>query len=275
MASPSFDARSDPLFDGLVRWPWPGDPSLQVPVFLHDVAALAALFTADEKAIRELLPDARLRPITVSPGRCLFLTLACDYRRSDLGSYQEMALAVPVAIAGPQTPGGGFAAFAPTLLALARGLGLSFTAWIWRMPVSSRRACEAGQRLAGFPKTLAHIAFECDSSQATATLTGTDGTQEVRLSVRGFGAMKGHRPSRELRLRSVTLLQGLPVVSLLRVREAAWRNIARPDALELALGRGELADALRGLRLGRRPWFAHLAEQAHAVLFPPRNLIDE
>jgi hypothetical protein len=42
----------------------------------------------------------------------------------------------------------------------------------------------------------------------------------------------------------------------------------------LRLGHGELADELRRLQLSERSRFAHHAEQASAVLFPPRNLAD-
>jgi hypothetical protein len=258
-----------------VRWPWPDAVDLRVPVFLHDVAALAALFTADARAVRALLPDARLRAVEVAPGRSLFQLLAVDYRRSDLGSYGEIACTVPVAIAEPGRPTGALAALAPVADAFARGLARSFTAWIWRMPVTTAQARDAGIALAGFPKSLADVRFASEEGRPVATLRDEDHAMVLRLALPQAAAQPAREGVRDLRLRSITSLRGQPVSSLLRVRVTAWRDLARPAAPVLELGRGELAEALRGLGLSERALFAHHAQRAHAVLFPPRNLVDD
>jgi hypothetical protein len=201
--------------------------------------------------------------------------MAVDYRRGDFGAYQELACTVPVAIAGRQARAGGLAAFAPALDALARGLARSFTAWIWRMPVSTARARDAGIALAGFPKEVADVRFASDVASVSGGLHAGDGEAAVRLTLPRAEDGRCHEHPRDLRLRSITALADRPVTSLLRIRETRWRDLPRPEGPVLHLGAGELADALRGLDLGERPWFAHHAARAQAVLFPPRNLVDD
>jgi hypothetical protein len=263
------------FFEGLVRWPWAGSDTLMVPAFLEDFSTLAVLHTADARAVAALLPDRRLRVIDVAPGRCLFQVVAVDYRKSDFGSYREIACAVPVAIAEPRLPATGLASVVPALDALARGLARSFTAWVWRLPVSTERARDAGLTLANFPKALADVRFGPENGATAASLHGDDGQLVLRLALPSGASGRRHDGIRDLRLRAVTMVRGQPVTSLLRLREIRWLDLPRPEAPVLTLGQGELADALRGLGLGDRPWFAHHAERAQAVLFPPRNLLDD
>lgn len=247
------------FFDDVMRWTWAG--GLRVPLFFPSLAFITAVYTAASAEARGLLPDARMRPIEIAPGRCLLTVAAIEYRHSDLGAYNEVALALPIAFGG-QAP--------PALDALFRGVGKALSAYVWQLPVTTRAACDAGIDLAGFPKHVAEIAFRNDGLQRRCTLGPAD------APVLGLVCDADDRPrERRLKVRSYTVKDGLPLVSNLLIRQKRFTDHLRRDGARLELGRGDLADQLRALALSDRPIASHSCSDAEAMLFAPRNVMDD
>ncbi len=247
-------------------WPLPGGGALRVPVILESLEAIAAVYTADAAELRRRLPDARMRTVDVLPGRALLAAIGVHYRASDLGPYVELALAIPIAWT-TRLP-------AP-IDALRHGVRRDFSAWIWQLPVSSARSRDAGIALSGFPKRVARLAFERDTREARCALMD-DADPRAPAVVLAVAADDAATPARrDLKLRAWSLLDGLPVVSTLVVRQAQFRDHLRRDKAQLVLGRGTLADELRSLRLSERPIASHVCSHAQALWFGPRNAIDD
>lgn len=250
---------SDAFFDDVTRWTWAG--GLRLPLFFPALSAMTAVFTASSGEARRLLPDARMRPVEVAPGRCLLTVAALDYRESDLGAYQEVAVALPIAFGG----------MAPAALdALRQGVGKAQSTYVWQLPVTTRAACDAGVDLYGFPKRVAEIGFQREERGLRCTL-GPASDPELTLAVDA-----DDRPGeRRLKLRCYTVKEGRALVSTLVVRQTRFRDHLRRDAARLELGRGDIADGLRALRLSERPIAAQSCADAQAMLFFPRNVIDD
>jgi len=230
-----------------------------VPLRLASLAAMAAVFSADADAARALLPAASaalLQPLVWRPGRCLLGVVAVRYFEGDLGAYDELALVLPVG-RGPL----------PRLRALRALLCARFEAFIWQMPVTTERAREGGVRVAGFPKWVADV--RCSEAAGWLRCALHEGTEAPALDL-CCRAAAGHGPPRELSLLAHTLLDGVPVVSELRLRQERWHEHPGPGGAVLAVGQGALADALRALRLGPRPLWSQVVPRAQALLFPPR-----
>lgn len=248
-----------PFFDDVMRWTWAG--GLRVPLFFPALSAMAAVFTASSAEARRLLPDPRMRPVEVAPGRCLLTVAALEYRESDLGAYHEVAIALPIAFGG----------VAPAALdALRQGVGKVQSTHVWQLPVTTRTACDAGVDLFGFPKSVAEIGFHREGSRLHCTL-GPAGEPVLGLAVD-----TDDRPGeRRLKLRCYTVKEGRTLVSTLVVRQTRFRDHLRRDAARLELGSGAIADGLRALSLSDRPIAAQSCADAQAMLFFPRNVIDD
>jgi hypothetical protein len=231
-----------------------------VPLRLASLAAMAAVFSADTAAVRALLPPAAaplLQPLAWRPGRCLAGLIAVRYFEGDLGAYDELAVVLPV----------GRGAL-PRLQALRNLLSRRFEAFIWQMPVTTGRARDGGVRLAGFPKWVADLRCAEDGASLRCSLHEGGDVPAVSLACR---AADGHGPARELTLLAHTLLDGVPVVSELRLRQERWAEFPGGGA-HLVLGEGPLADALRALRLSPRALWSQVVPRAQALLYPPRPL---
>jgi hypothetical protein len=249
------------FLDDVVRQPCAALDGQPVPLRLESLSAIAAVFGIDAEAARALLPAvsaALLQPLVWRPGRCLLGVVAVRYFAGDLGAYDELALVLPVGRA-PQ----------PRLQALRGLLGGRFEAFIWQMPVSTERACRGGVRLAGFPKWVADLrCTEAPGWLRCGLYRGADAA-ELALACR---AAAGHGPPRELSVLAHTLLDGVPVVSELRLRQERWHEQPGPGGAMLTLGHGPLAEALRALRPGPRPLWSQVVPRAQALLHAPRRM---
>jgi len=257
----AMSAEQSSFFGSVRRFERPGPGYAQVPLFFESLSCLAAVFTASRQRILELLPNRRMRPVEVMPGRCLLTIAGLQYRASDLGAYNELALAVPIAYGAHPLP---------VLDALRHGLARAFNAYVWQLPVTTEQSRDAGVALAGFPKSVADVRFEVDDARARCTLF-EDGAGSIGLSC-DPGAAAGER---QLKARAWTTMGETPLVSTFVVRQTRYRDHYKRDAMQLELGQGPLAQAVRRLEPSDRPIASHWCKEGQAMLFGPRNPIDD
>ncbi|WP_157991498.1 acetoacetate decarboxylase family protein [Caldimonas tepidiphila] len=245
------------LFEGLLQWELP-QLDARLPLFIPDLGMMTAVFSAATARVAPLLPHRDMRPIEMLPGRCLIAFAALEYRASDLGPYDEFVIAVPI----------GFGANLPAIAsALKDALGGTASAYIWQMPVTTRRACEAGIGIAGFPKFVADIAFERQGAQLACTVSH-EGRHlaTLRCDTEPAGSQ------RTLHARSYTVKDGVPLLTALRVRQQRAVEHLHGWAASLELGSHPIADVLRTLELSERPLATQYCPQAQAVMFFPRHV---
>lgn len=122
------------------------------PVQIRDAGAALSVHLVPTRQVRSVLAGAgtRLTPLSVL-GRTPLILFLVDYRDNDLGSYDEVGVAVPVRHTGPD--------------------GTRWGVHILSLPVTETFTMEAGRALWGLPKWL-----------ADAELTIADGRADCRLA---------------------------------------------------------------------------------------------
>ncbi|HET9643541.1 MAG TPA: acetoacetate decarboxylase family protein [Burkholderiaceae bacterium] len=248
------------FFADIYRWDWPPF-GLHVPLFFPALSSIAAVFTGLTTEVTRLLPDKRLKPVEVMPGRSLVSIAAVEYRESDLGAYNELAILLPVAFGRHSLP---------ALDVLWRGLGRALNVYVWQIAVTSQHSREVGAALASYPKYVADVRFDREGSRVRCALAH-DGQPALALICDAEDTVG----ERDLKVRAYTMKQGVPLVSTMLVRQTRWRDHLQRDAARLELFEGLLADTLRQLQLSDRPLASQCCSQAQAMLFFPRNVIDD
>jgi hypothetical protein len=222
--------------------------SLGFPSLYPDGSSAVGLFMVSSRAAQDLIREGGFEVAELLPGRAA-LSLACvRYRDSDCGVYNEIALSFFV------KPKHGRPSRIPYLgawLDIARNDSATF---VWKLPVTSRLANDAGVLMWGFPKTIEEIDFEQADGRARFTLRMND-RKVFSYSVAASGSRRQPRTASAV----YTNYEGAPHVTLL---ENECRDVGvRAGGGRLELGDHPMADELRALGLPRRPilstWMGH------------------
>ena len=249
------------LFQGVMQWEfgWKGEKG-KIPVFYYDNTSMTAIFTASSAAVRKLLPRPEMRPIEVYPSRCLAAFTAFEYRRTDIDSYNEFSISFPVTYGKPMVPG---------LTVAMQTASRCFSAYVWQLPVTTEIARLGGVELYGYPKFLAGIEFRSDPRWLECTLA-EKGRKILVLKGRVLPTTKG----KAMRYLTYSVKDGIPLVANVVVDPLEFAQSARGRDATLELGDHPIAQALRGIGLGRKPLMYQYSPRNEAILFAGRNLID-
>jgi len=221
---------------------------LGYPTQFRDGSSATGLFVVPARAANALIAESGFEVATIAPGKGLFALLCVHYADSDCGVYNEIAMAFFVKTFGCR----------PALTYLRSWIDIvtgRAAIHIWRLPVTSKLARDAGIFMWGFPKTIEEIDFEIKEQRAQFTLR-MQGEEVIRYSVRADG--RRHQPPKTSPVYSV--FEGAPHVGYL-TQEYREMGIRLGDG-RLWLGDHHVAEELRGLGLPRRPllstWMGHL-----------------
>jgi len=214
--------------------------SLGFPSLYPDGSSMVGLFMVPSRVAQELIRESGFEVAELLPGRAA-LSLACvTYRDSDCGVYNEIALSFFV------KPKHGRPSRIPYLGAWLDIVRNDSATFVWKLPVTTRLANDAGVLMWGFPKTIEEIDFEQVDGRARFTLR-MDGRKVFSYSVAASGSR--HQPRTASAV--YTIYEGAPHVSLL---ESECHDVGvRVGGGQLELGDHPIADELRGLGLPRRP----------------------
>lgn len=142
---------------------------------------------ADIDKVSSQLAKEGVYPIEVWPGKALVILYAEDFRNASLGRYQEFIVMVPVTNYKTHNQLGadlsfGLSFFPDTKKDLNPDLPNAYL-YVWRMFVTSELAYDVGRQLWGYPKEIAEIKLQDDSSGSSAHLRAQ--TCEIQLHVNG------------------------------------------------------------------------------------------
>jgi hypothetical protein len=223
--------------------------TLRYPARFQDASSAVGLFLVSSRAADDLIRESGFVVAEVLPGRAVFSLSCVHYRESDCGAYEEIALGFFVK---PHGRRGGL----PYLGTWRDILRDRAATHVWKLPVTTRLANDAGVQMWGLPKTIEEIDFEQAGGRAAFTLR-MDGRRVLRYGVRARGGRRQPRSVSSV----YSTFEGAPHVTALAHTDSDMGVSIRGG--HLLLGEHPLADQLRGLGLPRRPllasWIGHVA----------------
>ena len=228
--------------------------TLGFPAQFQDASSALGLFLVPARAANALISERGFEVAPVAPGRAIFSLSCVHYRESDCGSYREISMAFFVKKSGSASG----IPYLGTWLDIARDRAATH---IWRLPVTSRLANDAGILMWGLPKTIEEIGYEVSGERATFDLR-MEGRKVLSYSVRAVGKRSQPRGTSDV----YSNFEGAPHVTHL---SHEYRDMGvRLGGGDLRLGDHPVSEQLRGLGLPRRPlissWIGRIALEVGA-----------
>lgn len=256
----------DPLRDMPVAeyklrlWPYP--PPRFPMVYTH-ARHFTAVWSIPVDQARALLPASpRIQPVRLTPDRAAFGVFAFDYRRSGLGAYRELGVAIPVIVDRDAPP------LLPALVdAVApgryRGLGM----FVLELPVDHDRACEGGIQLYGLPKVVGRADMSMREGHGHIRMVHERRLMaelDVQVKNRGFGKRMA------MPLTTYSVLNG-------HLIETRYRNLSQGIVQPLGEARVTFGDhpkfaRFQDLALSRRPLQVRMLHRMNWIVEEPKDL---
>jgi len=232
---------------------------LGFPARFQDGSSAVGLFTVPASGAQALIRESGFEVAELWPGRACFSLACCSYRESDCGSYNEVSMAFFVKPKHGRSSG---VPYLGTWLDIVRNDSATH---IWKLPVTTRLANDAGVRMWGLPKTIEEIDFEKADGRATFQLR-MDHCEVLRFSVPATG--KRDQPPSASAVYSI--YEGAPHVTIL---ENEYHDVGMSfRGGRLSLGEHPIAERLRGLALPRRPLLSTWMGRLSLEVGPPEKL---
>ncbi|TAL34011.1 MAG: hypothetical protein EPN93_12520 [Spirochaetes bacterium] len=256
------------LFKGIMQWEF-GMPKsklkkkeFRLPVFYYDNSSLTAIFTASTKKVLPFLPDPRMHPAEVMPGRCLVAFTAFEYRKTDIDPYNEFSIAVIVSYGKRPIPG---------LTVLSQMRRKCYDAYVWHLPVTTEIARYGGVELYGYPKILAKIDITRGRDAAECVLSEK---KTHILTLRG--PVLHTKPGGIIRYRTYPVREGVTLCGNVYSLHHQFAETRSTKGVSLTLGTDhEICRQLRSVGLSEKALMYQYSPLNESILFGPHNLIDD
>jgi hypothetical protein len=252
------------FFKGVVQWEMKMlDGSLEgkLPVFYYDNTAMTAIYTASTDKIRSMLPRHDMHPVEVWKGRSLVAFTAFEYRRTDIDPYNEFSISFPITFQKISMP---------VLSVLGMMARRYFTAYVWQLPVTTERARKGGVDMYGYPKFLADITFSQEGGMLACDLS-EGGTNILNLK----GKQMKTRKEKVNRFKTFSIKDNVPLAANVYMNPVEFALSVMPGAARLTLGNHKISQQLRDMNLSASPIFFQYMPVMEAILYGPRNLMDD
>jgi hypothetical protein len=218
-----------------------------LPIRYFDVQCLVATFLAGADKASELLAGTGLKPVLQEDGRAVIDIYCIEYRKTDIGPYNEVGLTVRAA-----APGDPIAA-----------------SYVVNLPVTTAFACRAGREIWGYNKFVAAIDVRSEG-KTFSTVLRDDGHEII-------GALEGRReasiPAPATDILTFSVHQGRLIKTIIRVLTPS--SASSGDSLLFKVGPSShpMAGNLRRLALdGARPVIVYYTNTFQALLFPGQTV---
>jgi hypothetical protein len=254
--------RGSPFFDGVAQSDvtLAGQPA-KVPIFYYDGTATQAVFAARLGALRRLMPDPRFSPARLAPGLGAVAITCFEYRDTDIGPYNELAISVVL-----NEPW-----FLPNLPGLALISSLrrrQLHAWVHHLPVTTEIARAAGVDLYNYPKFIARIDFQQSEQRRTCRLS--EGAEHI-LTLSGERIATPR--SEQLQAFSHLWMDRQPQGSEFKINAIEMGVSLRPGTASLMLGeRHPIARELAEVIAWSRPLQYQYMARFEGILYGPEHL---
>jgi hypothetical protein len=207
------------------------------------------------------MPDPRFSPARLAPGLGAVAITCFEYRDTDIGPYNELAISVVLNEPWflPNLPG----------LALASSLRRrQLHAWVQHLPVTTEIARAGGVDFYNYPKFVAGIDFEETATQRVCRLS--EGAEHI-LTLSGERIATPR--SEQSQLFSHLWMDRQPQSSEFKINAIELGESVRPGVATLALGdRHPIARELAGLIAWSRPIQYQYMARFEGILYGPEHL---
>jgi Acetoacetate decarboxylase (ADC) len=199
-----------------------------LPIRYFDVQCLVATFLTELDHAAELLKGTGLQAVPQEDGKAVVVLYCIEYRKTDLGPYNEVGLTVLTAAPGDAIPAN----------------------YVLNLPVTSVVANRAGREIWGYNKFVAPIDVNSDGKKFSTILR--DPENEM------IGTLEGRRgpsvPAPPTDILTFTLLKGRAIKTLIRVLTPFHASSGDSFVFKVGTSRHPMAKNLRTLTLdGARP----------------------
>lgn len=254
--------RGSSFFDGVAQSEVmiAGVPA-KVPIFYYEGNAISAAFPARLGALRALMPDPRIVPARLAPGLGVVAVTCFEYRDTDIGPYNELAISVVLNEPWflPNLPG-------RALLASMRSGQLH--AWVHHLPVTTEIARAGGVDFYNYPKFIGQIEFSESASERACELSENG---EPILTLKGRRIRTGR--SERLQLFSHLWMDRQPQSSEFKINALDLGMTIFPGAATLTLGdRHPIARELARLIVSRTPLQFQYIPSFEGILYGPEHI---
>jgi Acetoacetate decarboxylase (ADC) len=254
--------RGSPFFDGVTQVDAEiAGQAAKLPVFYHDASAMTALFPARYAELRRLMPDPRFVPARLAPGLGVLAVSCLEYYDTDIGPYNELAIAIPLNVPfyRANVPG----------RALVESLRRrQIHSYVLHLPVTTEVALRGGVDFYGFPKFLAGIEFDDDAGRRRCSLA--EGQEPIlRLSGERLRPDSRGEVQNFLHL----WLDRQPQLAEFKQHQLDVGSTLRPGAAVLELERRHpIAQELDRLLVSRRSLQYEYVPRLEGILYGPEHL---
>jgi hypothetical protein len=216
-----------------------------LPIRYFDVQCLVAIFLTDLERAAEVLKGTGLQAVSQEDGRAVVELYCIEYRKTDIGPYNEVGLCVVAVAPGDPIP----------------------AKYVANLPVTTDVANRAGREIWGYNKFVAAIEVDSDGKKFSTVLRDTENTM--------IGTIEGRRgasiPMAPTDILTFTLLKGRLMKTLIRVVTPSHASSGDSFVFKVGASRHPMANNLRTLALdGARPVLVVYADPFQSLLFPGR-----
>ena len=198
-----------------------------LPIRYFDVQCLVATFLAPPDKALALVAGAGLQPVLQEDGRAVVDVYCIEYRKTDIGPYNEVGLTVRAS-----APGDPVAA-----------------SYVVNLPVTTAVACRAGREIWGYNKFVAAIDVKCEGKTFSTVLR--DRGREM------IGALEGKRgvsvPAPAADILTFTLHHGQLMKTVISVLTPSLASSGESFVFKVGTSRHSMAGNLRDLVRIDRP----------------------
>jgi hypothetical protein len=218
-----------------------------LPIRYFDVQCLVAAFPTELSRAAQLLNGTGLQAVAQEDGKGVVVVYCIEYRKTDIGSYNEVGLTVVAQAPGDPVPAN----------------------YVVNLPVTTASACRIGREIWGYNKFVAAIDVNSDGNRFSTILRDTDNEMICTLE----GERGASIPTPPSDILTFTLFHGGLMKTDIKVMTPY--QVSNGDGLLFKVGPSKhpMADNLRLLALdGARPVLVQYADPLQVLLFPGRPL---
>lgn len=255
--------RDSPFFAGIAQTELTENGQVvKVPAFYYDGTAMTAIFPARMSRLRAVLPDPRIAPARLAPGVGVVGISCFEYRDTDLGPYNE--LAISIILNEPY-----FRSNVPGRALISALRRHQFDAWVHHLPVTTELSRVAGVEYYNYPKFLASIDFTSERT-GRRTCRLAEGPEHI-LTLTGDTSSTAR--AGRLQFFSHLWMDRQPQSSEFTIRAQGMSERLLPGTAALSLGdRHPIARELDDMLLGRRPLYYQYLSRFEGILYGPEHL---